>query len=142
MTAAPLNGFNLPLALACSGLPANTTCAFSPASLSSSQNQSMLVVQTAAPAPVNSASRISGGAALLAALFGFLFVPRRFRRAAWISSILLAILASCPGCGGPAPITGGTQPGTYKVTVTAKTTAAGPQLSHSTTINLTVNSFF
>ena len=33
VTLVPLNGFNLPISLSCSGLPQGTTCKFSPASV-------------------------------------------------------------------------------------------------------------
>jgi hypothetical protein len=71
-----------------------------------------------------------------------LYVPRRFRRALSISSIFLAIFAICSGCSSPGSLTVGTPPGTYQITVIAQTSAAGPQLSHSITINLTVKSLF
>jgi len=142
VTATPQNGFNLPLTLSCSGLPANVTCAFAPGSLPSGQIQSMLVLQTAAPVQATSTRRVSGGAAVLAAIFCLLYVPRRFRRALSISSIFLAIFAICSGCSSPGSLTVGTPPGTYQITVIAQTSAAGPQLSHSITINLTVKSLF
>jgi hypothetical protein len=142
ITATPQSGFNLPLAVSCPGLPVTVTCSFAPASLASGQTQTMLVLQTAAPVPVASASRIQGGAAMLAAFFGLLYIPRRFRRARWISLVLLAIVATCSSCSNPQPLTGGTLAGTYQIVVTAQTSGAGPQLSRSTTISLTVKSLF
>jgi hypothetical protein len=142
LLATPQNGFNLPLTISCSGLPDNTVCTFTPASLPSGQSESTLVVETSAPAPAASARAISGGAAVLAAIFGCLYIPRRFRRMFWISSVLLAVVATCSGCGNPKSIAGGTPPGAYQITVTAQTSIAGPQLSHSATINLTVKSLF
>jgi hypothetical protein len=100
------------------------------------------MVQTSAPASHAASRQISGGAAVLAAIFGFLYIPRRLRRAFWISSVLLAIFVACSGCGDSKSLAGGTPPGTYQITVTAQTSIAGPQLSHSTTINLTVKSLF
>ncbi len=49
VSVASLQGFNQPLALTCSGLPANATCSFSPASLPNGQGGAKLVIQTAAP---------------------------------------------------------------------------------------------
>lgn len=142
LVAAPENGFDLPLTTSCSGLPPNTTWAFTPASLAGGQHQSTLVLKTSAPAQATSARGISGGVGVFAAIFGLLYIPRRFRRAFWISSVLLAILATCSGCSDSKSLTGGTPPGTYQITVTAQTSTSGPQLSHSITIHLKVKSLF
>jgi hypothetical protein len=140
-----LQGFNQPLALSCIGLPANTACSFSPASLTGGQGASKLVVQTTAPHKAAAAS-VSASAAMLGA-FTSLLLPgwrRRRRFLAGLSVVLLAIgvVMGTAGCGAPNPITGGTPPGTYQVAVTATATGNGTALTHSAVVGLTVKSLF
>jgi len=142
---ASLYGFHQPLALTCSGLPANTTCSFSPASLTDGQGEAKLVIQTTAPHSVQ-AGFVSGSAAALGALTLLLLPGWRRRRGflAGFSVVLLAVGSGMgmAGCGSPGPITGGTPPGTYQVAVTATATGAGTPLSHSAIVTLTVKSLF
>jgi MYXO-CTERM domain-containing protein len=140
-----LRGFNQPLALSCSGLPANATCAFSPASLPQGQGAAKLVIQTAAPHKATTASG-SGPAAVMGALTLLLLPAWRRRRGllAGLSSLLLVIAfgIGISGCGSVKPITGGTPPGTYQVAVTAKATGDSTALTHSAIVTLTVKSLF
>jgi hypothetical protein len=138
-----LQGFSQPLALTCNGLPANTTCTFSPASLPEGQGAANLVIQTAAP---HKAQAVSVSATALGVLT-LLLLPgwrRRRRFLAGLSAVLLAVGVGMgmAGCGSPNPITGGTPPGTYPIAVTATAAGAGTALSHSAVVNLTVKSLF
>jgi Bacterial Ig-like domain (group 3) len=151
VTATPQGGFNLPLALSCTGLPANATCAFAPATIKSGSYTSTLTVQTAAPSAKASAARSkagwTGGATALACLCGLLMVPRRIRRrlqarSILIGAVLLGIFAAISGCGADGSLTGGTPPGTYEMNVIAQTTTVAPQLSHTATIKVVVKSLF
>jgi hypothetical protein len=149
VTAAPQNGFNLPLALSCSNLPAYTTCTFTPVTLPTANQDgsysSTLVIQTSAPEKAASAKNLAGGATALASLFALLFIPRRLRhkiRGAWFAIALLAALASLSACGGNGTLTGGTPIGTHSITITASTTVVEPQLSHTAPLTLTVKSLF
>jgi hypothetical protein len=145
VSVASLQGFQEPLALTCSGLPANATCSFSPASLTDGQGAANLVIQTAAPHKASSGS-ISASAAALGALTLLLLPGWRRRRGllAGLSVMLLAVgvFMGVVGCGSPNPITGGTPPGTYQVAVTAATMGAGTALEHSAVVTLTVKSLF
>jgi hypothetical protein len=140
-----LRGFNQALALTCSGLPANATCSFSPASLPEGQGAANLVIQTVAPHETGAAS-VSASAAVLGALTLLLLPGWRRRRGflAGLSAVLLAIgvAMGMAGCGSVNPITGGTPPGTYQVSVTATTTGTGTALAHSAVVTITVNSLF
>jgi hypothetical protein len=144
-----LQGFNQPLALTCTGLPANATCSFSPASLTDGQGAAQLTIQTAAPHQAGAGSEsgfVSGSTAVLGALT-LLLLPgwkRRRRFLAGLSVVLLAIGVGMgmAGCGSPNPITGGTPPGTYQVAVTATAAGAGTALTHSAVVTLTVKSLF
>ena len=138
-----LHGFQLPLTLTCLGLPANTTCSFSPASFTDGQGQAKLVIQTTAPHQVGATSAL--GSVALGALT-LLLLPGWKRRRRFLSMFLVVLLAvgigmGMAGCGSPGPITGGTPPGTYQVAVTATTAGSGTPLSHSAIVTLTVKSF-
>jgi hypothetical protein len=158
--ATPENGFNLPLGLTCSSLPANTACVFGPARIVANPPPgsefyvpyaSTLTIKTVAPSPKTSAAslkaRWTGGAATLACLCGILIVPRRVRRAlrvrlVLIGAILIGVFAAISGCSGGGTLTGGTPPGTYQINITAQTPGGGPQLKQVVTIKLVVKSLF
>jgi MYXO-CTERM domain-containing protein len=139
---ASLQGFRQPLALTCSGLPANTTCSFSPASMTDGQGEGKLEIQTTAPHPVGTGSASGSGAALGALML--LLLPGRRRRRGFLAGCFVVVLMigagmGMAGCGSSFnPLTGGTPPGTYNVAVTASTTGAGTPLSHSAAVTLTV----
>lgn len=142
VTISATNGFNQNVALACSGLPAATTCAFKPASVAGGNGRAALVVQTSPPHPASTAKRSLpwGGAAAVAGSLAWLVLPRRMRFPRVVAGMLLGMLlaGTISACGGPGPVTGGTPPGAYTVTVTG----SAPPLSHSATFQLTVKSFF
>ena len=160
ITATPENGFNLPLGLTCSSLPADTACVFGPARIVANPPPgsefylpyaSTLTIKTVAPSPKTSAAslkaRWTGGAAALACLCGILIVPRRVRRAlrmrlVLIGVILIGVFAAISGCSGGGTLTGGTPPGTYQINITAQTPGGGPQLSQVVSIKLVVKSLF
>jgi hypothetical protein len=140
------NGFDQNLALTCSGLPAATTCAFQPSSVAGGNGRAALTLQTSPPHPIAAAEsspglpwRPAAAAGVLASLALFV-LPRRMRLTkVFLMMVLGMLLASTMGaCGGPGPVTGGTPPGIYNVSVTG---TASP-LSHSATVKLTVKSFF
>jgi hypothetical protein len=145
VSVASLQGFNQPLALTCSGLPANATCSFSPASLPNGQGAAKLAIQTAAPHDTEAAS-ISASAFVFGALTLLLMPGWRRRRGflAGLSALLLAVCAAIgmAGCGAENQVTGGTPPGTYQVSVTATTTGTATALAHSAVVTVTVKSLF
>ncbi len=140
VSVASINGFNQPLALSCSGLPANTTCAFTPAAFSNGQGATRLVIQTSAPQHSAAASLSILG------MLTLLFLPGWKRRSGFVRlGVLLFVLgaaASLSGCASADAITGGTPPGKYHVAVTASTTRPGAPLVHSADVTLTVKSLF
>jgi hypothetical protein len=103
------------------------------------------VIQTAAPQQ-EAAGFGAGSAAFLGALT-LLLLPgskRRRRFLANLSLVLLTIAASIgmTGCASPKPITGGTPPGVYSVSVTATAPGGATALTHSAVVTLTVKSLF
>jgi hypothetical protein len=137
-------GFNQPVSLACSGLPAQTTCAFSPGSVNGSGN-STLTVQTTAPhsASTTTALRAGSGAATLAGLF-LLFLRRGKRRTIFLALLVLltAGAAAIGGCSAPASLTGGTPVGAQTITVTGTVANGSQMFTQNTTFTLNVNSLF
>ena len=148
VTVTPVTGFNLPIALSCSQLAADTTCQFSPANISGGPGVSKLVVQTTAPSHAttiftpSSKYRVMAFAGIL-----LLFIPRRShrRRGGW--SLLLAILTffagiTIVGCSGSRSLVPGTPIGTQNITVIGTATNGSQTLTHQVTVALNVKSLF
>jgi hypothetical protein len=125
-----LDGFTSSVNFACSGLPAETTCNFSPTTIKGSGSVAMTVITTPAKS-----SRLryppyfqwwTSGSAGIAGIF-LLGIPARQRR--WRRIVCLTVFAlfcAALGCGGgnssSAPLVQpdpGTAPGSYKATLIA-----------------------
>jgi hypothetical protein len=144
ITVTPGTGFTLDVALACSGLPANTTCTMTPSTVSGGSGASTLTIQTTAPQQETTARlERSGGGALLAGLV-LLFVPRRWRRkGAWLAVLVVGLtLGTLTGCGGSGTLTGGTPAGSYTITVTGTSAISTLTITETTTTTLNVKSLF
>jgi uncharacterized protein len=145
LTATPGTDFIYDIALTCSGLPANTTCSLSPATISGGSGTAKLTMQTTAPAQSTSSTArlMGGGSAVLACLFCFV-LPRRWRKkASWLALLLVGIsLGALFGCGGSSSLSGGTPTGSYTVTVTGVSTVSSVTITESTTVTLNVKSLF
>ena len=151
----------------CSGLPSESTCAFSPASASASTGQTVtttLTIKTTAPsqaAVVSVASRRHAGGGkiggqLTASEAGIAIVgmaccialPLRRRRLGmpWLCTLLifasLGLGVTATGCSGGTSSKGssdpGTPTGTVTVTVTATATSGGTTVTHSVPVTVTV----
>ncbi len=156
----PSNGFASATSLTCSGLPANSTCTFSPASVTpgSGAVTSTLTIATnvsSASAALHGSSNgvlaqlsLAGSGAGLLALFlwpaSFSRSRRRFQRHVGIRMLALfafSMLAvyGLAGCGGGSKTsTTNTGPVTPAGTSTVTITAKGGSSSHTTTFTLTV----
>jgi uncharacterized protein (TIGR03118 family) len=160
VTISGLNGFNSAVALSCSGQPVNSTCNFSPASVTPASGgtaTSILMISTSSN-PYMHAGLITGNQAggryamilpipALALLATFLAGCIRSRRAAgnkWspglAGALALAIVTGCllaaSGCGGYGSSNPGN--GTQRGTATVMITGTSGALSHSTSVSLTV----
>lgn len=160
ITLAGLNGFSSAVSLSCSGQPAGSSCSFAQTSLTPASGgtvTTMMTIMTSANPymPAVTMAKMSGPGLLaaaipvLAALFFALFVlpnkraaragrPESFRYAllsVGIAIVLTAALAAA-GCGGygRGNVSNGTQRGTSTVMITA----TSGNLSHSTSVSLTV----
>ncbi len=140
VTVSNSTSFSGTISLACSGLPSEATCTFSPASIkaagtAANTTATITVTTTAATArnlktsPYYLAQWLTGGFAL-AGVF-FVSVPKGRRRALPLLLIVLAVIVMVPACGGGGGSSSsggsgtqstsnpGTPAGTYNITVTA-----------------------
>ncbi len=155
-----LNGFNSAVTLTCSGQPANSTCNFSPASVTPASGgmvTSMMMISTSSN-PYMHAGLIGGNqsggryAMMLAVLVLVLlatFLAGSIRRSRmegnnWIpglaGSLVFLIATACllaaSGCGGNGMNNPGN--GTQRGMVTVMVTGTSGNLTHSTSVTLTV----
>jgi hypothetical protein len=143
----PQGGFAGTIGFACSGLPAASSCAFNPATLTpnGSAASTTLTISTTARS-VASARPLNGTTLAALASFGFLGIvflggaSRRKRSVRAICSLLMLAMTvlAIASCGGgspppPPPITG-TPAGTFSVTVSATSGAT----THTSVITLVV----
>jgi uncharacterized protein (TIGR03118 family) len=160
VTLGGLNGFNSAVALTCSGQPANSTCSFSPASVTPSSGgmvTSMMTISTSS-SPYMHAGLISGNQTggryamiltipALALLATFLAGSIRRSRMAGNNLILglagslallfaTACLLAASGCGGYGMNNPGN--GTQRGMATVMVTGTSGNLTHSTSVTLTV----
>jgi hypothetical protein len=142
-TVTPVNGFNAPITFSCSGLPANTTCTFTPETLtiasSSAQTTSLHfnlntgLKGAAEPHQIFSAHTGIELACLLCLGLPFA-LRRRTSRYVRLASLLI-LAAALNGCGGGhLNVPGLTPIGTYTVTVTAY----APNVTHTATMTLVI----
>jgi Chitobiase/beta-hexosaminidase C-terminal domain len=150
-TVTPENGFNSAVSFSCSGLPAEASCSFNPASVTpngAAVTSTLTVTTTAA----GSALRWPGGspnfpayAALTMIGFASIFVARKRRRHVLATiqfaalCVFLAIASGLASCGGNGTGGGnqGTPPGTTAISVSAGAGGAGGT-NHAVTLTITV----
>ena len=137
VTITPVNGFSGATTFACSGLPANSTCAFSPATVTPNgiaASTSTMTIESNVQAAVTLAT---GSLSLLLLPMIAFRNRKRSGPVVLVFSILLLMLAAAgiSACGGTKSTVSKTTPaGTYSVTVTA----TSGSLNHSSTYSFTV----
>ncbi|MGC9293436.1 MAG: Ig-like domain-containing protein, partial [Acidobacteriaceae bacterium] len=142
----PSNGFNQAVSFACSGLPSEAACSFSPATVTpngtTASSTTMTITTTAASSSRNSNPwPFTGGGITLA--LGLLFLGKRKRLPALLCLVLLlGIGGMAIGCGGGSasrpPSNLGTPAGTSTVTVTASSGTGANAVTQTATISLTI----
>jgi hypothetical protein len=156
-TVTPKNGFNQAVTFACSGLPSEATCVFSPSSVTpnGSAVSSQLTITTAA-ATSAMLHRESGGPGLWRRASGMVacalllcVLPGARRRRIWryLATLLLAValcLSPVLGCGGGGSSAAsgtsdqGTPSGTSTITITASSGSGSSITQQTATLTLTV----
>ena len=148
VTVAPDTGFTLSVALTCSGLPANTTCTTTPATVTGGSGTSQVLLHTTAPAKATADLTYPFGTVVVA--FGGVLIwifPKRLRRHPRFLALILLLSAlsigALGGCGSPAgTLSGGTPAGSYTVTVTGVANDGSIVLTHTAAATLKVKSLF
>jgi hypothetical protein len=161
----PLNGFSETVTLSCSGLPAASTCVFSPATLIPTNGAvaiSTLQIQTQGPSGTNGAIHApdafsrSGRIAYAVVLPGMLALAglgalRRRSGLAGLRALGIVILLAASSLGlsscaarykylhKPPAANPGIYPGTYTITLAAYATNGSSVTSHTLNLTLTVN---
>jgi hypothetical protein len=154
VTVAGSNGYNGAInfsAASCSGLPSESSCSFSPASVTGS-GTTTLTVSTTAPSSLVPASRhtdlggwqtAAGGFRFLLlaiALFALGIQSRRHRSNLATTALTLTLLIAIAACGGGGSGTGPTNPGTPVVqNQTITVTATSGTTTHTFTFALNIN---
>ena len=142
----PVGGFAGAVTFACSGLPSEATCSFSPATVTPSGGAAATTLTIATTAASTSAAVARAGWSTVAALFSGLLLMLRVRRFRLQTAmrVMVALLAlgvagwSAIGCGGGSSKSTTSNPGTPAGTSTVTVTASSGALSHSTTVTLVV----
>ena len=156
-TVSPVGGYAGTVSFSCGTLPAQAACSFSPASVTPSggspASTTMTITTATSSAMLNPERRSSpsltpwfpAGGLALAGVIGLAFAPKRIWRSnqelrglCWALLLAsLSLLASgCGGGGNNSPSNPGTPAGSYTVSVTASSSAGGPQ--HAMSITLVV----
>jgi hypothetical protein len=153
---APDGGFNQTVSLTCTGVPAQSTCAVAPTSItlngSASQNVTVRVTTTVISSgmlqPLN-APPSKLGFAMWLAWSGGLGLPviliragsGRKARPRWLAACVLtcviAIFSGLPACGGGST-SNGVRAGSYTLTVTGTFASGKTTLTHNTKLTLVV----
>lgn len=141
LTASPANGFSQSISLQCSGLPANTTCSFSPSAFTpngSAVQDTVTVTSTATTLNLMPSLWQRETPAAMCGLL-LLFFPTRNRRIGrGLLGCLFAGLILLPLSGCSSGTSGNSGGGSSPVTSVVTVTATSGSLQHTTTFTLTV----
>jgi hypothetical protein len=150
LTVTANGGLSGSVTFACSGLPAESTCSFAPASLTATPGQAsstaLTISTTASRAAMRAPLRVTETRGVTALAF-LLIVPfcrgrRRFRLSLMIGVVTLST-ASILGCGGSGSSSNGSTDtgspaGSYTVTVTATSASGGSTITHTLPLSVVI----
>jgi hypothetical protein len=158
LTVTPSNGFNQAVSFACTGLPSEATCSFSPTTVTPSGAAATTTVTITTTGSTSAANHLPSSPGQrshlmlgLAGLFGFVLCGSALRkRGSRLRAFLLAFIAAVltlgamQGCGGGSsggstpPANPGTPTGTYSITVTGTSGSGTSALTGTAAVSLTV----
>lgn len=147
ITVSPVNGLNSPVTFACSGLPAASSCTFSPASVTPNGSPVSTTLTLSTTAPSAAAVPFAGlrpwtfASWSLTTMLGLLMLRtaalgkniRRYSVVFGCIALLLCLVSCGGGNGTQHNPQNGTPPGAFNITVTATSGA-----SHTAPLNITV----
>lgn len=142
MTVTPQNGFSQSVSFACSGLPSESTCSFSPATVTPSGSTGATTTLTITTTAATNAALVwplaGGGCTFAFALF--CVRRRKVLPGLFCAILLLGFGGAALGCGGHKSSGGdsGTPVGNSTVTVTATSGSGASAITHTATVALTV----
>jgi len=160
LAATSIGGFNQAVNLACSGVPSEATCQFSPSSVTPSASGASVTVTISTTAPSFTAPKrrhlpppaplvpAPGGLTLLALFLTFMAWAvckwrqpgaSRFRTALGALALGMLLTLGIAACGGGGPSNPGTPKGTYTVTVTGSLGSGSTAINHTVTLTLNVS---
>jgi hypothetical protein len=124
LSVTPAAGYSGTITLGCSGLPANASCAFTPAALTLAGGKAANFTVTIATQTPQAAELMGKFGAALAGILILLPLPWRNRRRVAVCFVFLLLTAGLPGCGGAGSGSGTTTP-TQPVTPSPSTVTPG-----------------
>ncbi len=140
ITVASSSGFNQPVALTCSGLPAGASCSFSPSTVGNGVGSSQLVIQlpneAAMPGPHNGSGIFRGYGVVAPILCVLFLISGSLRRKRFLAMLLIFSCTAIVGCN--ATVISFPPQETYSIVVTGASNLPNGPLAHSATITLTV----
>lgn len=145
LTVTPTGGFNQAVSFSCTGLPAESSCSFSPASVTPDGAALTTTLTIATTAPRTTGFNVTFVVAGLLLLGGWGTARVRWPRMRPVAAgFALALLPSCGGGGDggtePPPLpAGGTPAGTYPIVITATSGSGTTAVTRTVTITLTVS---
>ena len=147
----PTNGFNQQVSFSCSGLPTESACSFSPATVTpngSAASTTTVTITTTAPSAARSSDPwpfVGGGSTFALCA---IFLRRRSLRSVFYCGLVIAVLMVTCGmatsCGGgrgnsaPPPANKGTPAGKSTITITATAGSGSTAVSQTATLTLTI----
>lgn len=140
ITVASNSGFNQPVALTCSGLPAGATCTFSPSTILNGVGSSQLVIQlanqAAMPEPHNGSHLFRGYGVVAPILCVLFLIPGSLRRKRFLAVVLISSCTAIVGCN--PTVLPSTPQTTDSIVVTGASNLSNGPVAHSTTVTLRV----
>jgi hypothetical protein len=141
VTVSPTNGFAALISFTCSGLPAGSTCTFSPQSVAPGGTNAATTLTISASAMAEKDVTNDRPFMVIPVMGALLICVGRTRRrlSSNVLALLLSLVAMCllSACGGSG--NSGAQPPPVPTTSTVTVTASAGQTPHSASLSLTVN---
>lgn len=149
LSVTPVNGFNAAVNFACSGLPSEASCSFSPATVTpngtAAASTTMTITTTAPSAQNRHVSGALSGWKVGALAAGFLLFPFLYKKRRLggmlvvLCTVSILAMSACGSGSSSSPVSNsGTPAGASTVTITATSGSGSSAITQTTTVTLTV----